>query len=101
MSYFGADPADGGLEVKISGGVLSIEIGVNALMQAIEMGREYTMEKIVVTDARVFAKEVLGALQHEEEDGTTPVHRLIDRAAAFAIEYGAEGVEILEENDDE
>jgi hypothetical protein len=31
-------------------------------------------------------------LSKEEEDGSTPVHRMLDKAAMDAIENGAEGV---------
>ena len=52
-----------------------------------------------VTDVGKFAPEVVRALEEEEEDGTTPVHRLFDAAFNAAIEQGAEGVEEVDEND--
>lgn len=46
-----------------------------------------------VTDARTFAQGMLWALNHEGEDGSTPVHYLLDRAVIEAAEQGTEGLE--------
>ena len=35
---------------------------------------------------------MLRELQREEEDGTTPVHRLLDRVGVAALEQGSEGI---------
>lgn len=43
-------------------------------------------------DINAFAKEVLHALRDEEEDGTTVVHEMLDKAIVNAIEAGAEGI---------
>lgn len=45
-----------------------------------------------VTDYQVFGREVLRALEHEAEDGTTLVHKMFDAALVAAIGDGAEGV---------
>ncbi len=45
-----------------------------------------------VTDETAFLKEVALALEHEEEDGTTLVHRMIDKAALHIMHVGGEGV---------
>lgn len=52
-----------------------------------------------ITDPAVFAKELCGELNREEEDGTTPIHRLFDRAIDKAAENGAEGIEEHPEQD--
>ena len=52
-----------------------------------------------VTDSEAFSREVVRALNDEEEDGTTRVHRLFDAAFNEAINQGAEGIE--EVDDDE
>lgn len=49
----------------------------------------------IVTDLPKFAAAVVCALSHEEEDGTTPVHRMFDAAFVSAIEAGGDGVEIF------
>ncbi len=51
-----------------------------------------------VTNVAVFAKELVRALNDEDERGTTRVHRCFDDAINFAIEQGYEG---LEDNPDQ
>ena len=46
-----------------------------------------------VTDHAAFAKEVVRELNHEAEDGSTPLTRLLNKCVVEAIEQGAEGVE--------
>jgi hypothetical protein len=46
-----------------------------------------------VTDAATFAKGVARHLNDEEEDGTTPIHRILDDAMLEALEQGEEGIE--------
>ena len=55
------------------------------------LGRNYSDAEI--TDETVFAQAICDALEDEEEDGSTPVHRLLDAAADSAIEQGCEGIE--------
>lgn len=55
--------------------------------------------RLKITDAAKFAKEVCRELNEEQEDGTTPVHLLFDRAIERAFEQGAEGVEEHEDQD--
>ena len=45
----------------------------------------------VVADAVVLASEVVRELKCEEEDGTTLVHEMFDKAIERAFETGAEG----------
>lgn len=45
-----------------------------------------------VTDAAEFARAIVGELRAEEEDGTTLVHRMLDKASTRALENGAEGI---------
>jgi hypothetical protein len=90
------------LSVEVVGGKLVISIGVDCLKTAIEWAPALVKynnasddyEYPTVTDVDTFAHELANALERESEDGTTPVHRMIDAAAVEAIEYGAEGVEI-------
>jgi len=46
-----------------------------------------------VTDLKTFAKEVAHALNDEDEQGTTPIHRMFDDAFNYVIEQGGEGIE--------
>ena len=52
-----------------------------------------------VSDPIAFAKEVCGALNAENEDGTTRVHMMFDSAFNHAIDQGAEGVEEITEDE--
>jgi hypothetical protein len=94
-------PKDDPLNVEIVGGKLVISIGIDCLAHAIEwspslgdydhVANDYVYPK--VTDPERFAREIAIILDREEsEDGTTAVHRMLDRAAEVAIENGAEGV---------
>lgn len=70
---------------------LPLEMIPFAYLGAVDVGNVAPGWK--VTNARAFAKEVVHALNDEDEDGTTPIHRLFDAAFEEAIEQGAEGVE--------
>lgn len=48
--------------------------------------------KMEVSDADAFAPYLVTALSADSEDGTTPVHQLLDRMIVAACEQGAEGV---------
>lgn len=52
-----------------------------------------------VTNGTVFAKEVFSVLIDEEDDGRTPVHRMLDEAIKEAIESGADGIRMPGEDD--
>ena len=82
------------LEVSVADGVLTISIGVGLLAFAVQVADGSGWPKdFKITDPELFAKGVAGALEAEEEDGTTPVHRMLDAAAIEALEQGAEGCE--------
>jgi len=92
------------LTVKIVDGELRISIGVSQLKFACEhcpdasVGlTEYDEDSdcylsYEVTDEMAFADDVNRALQEEDEDGTTMVHQLLDKAMVKAIEDGAMGI---------
>lgn len=77
---------------------LVIEVSFDVLKFATENHPELYEDELdkgryVVTDVTIFAKEVVRELHKEEEDGTTPVHSLLDKAILDAICNGAQGVE--------
>ena len=83
------------LEVKIEDGRLLISIGVDTFCHATEYGMDqYFTGEVKVTDNDVFVQEVAKELSREEEDGTTPIHRMFDKVAAKALENGANGVTV-------
>lgn len=49
-----------------------------------------------VSGATSFAKEVVRALNREDEEGTTPIHRMFDAAFDDAVEQGASGIKLIE-----
>lgn len=50
-------------------------------------------ERYKVTDTEGFAKEVVRELNDEDEEGTTPVHKLFDAAINEALNQGAQHAE--------
>jgi hypothetical protein len=88
------------LSVKITDGVLVISIGIATLGTAIRYNPdlsafdEVTRKDLepTITDATAFGKELVRALEDEDEEGSTPVHLMLDAAVVSAIENGAEGI---------
>ena len=91
---------EGTATAYLEGGLIKISIRVKDIRRIIkdslaggylplfdEMG-------VQVTDVRRFAKDVVYALNHEKEDGTTPVHELFDAAFEKAVEDGSIGVSL-------
>ena len=85
------------LEVKLENDVITISIGIDTLAYAAKhaptglfynkmFNPEGTIKRIV--DKKEFAEDVVRELQVEEEDGTTMVHEMFDRAINQAIENG-------------
>lgn len=88
------------LSVTCTKGVLTIQIGLGALEKVCMHHPELTAFDDVtgdyifpsITNARVFGMELVRVLRDEEEDGTTPVHQMLDAAIVAACEQGAEGI---------
>lgn len=92
------------LQVSIENDELVIRIGINVLKfgteemesnnpwddQSGDFRRLYN-----ITQPLEFAKDVKAELEREEEDGTTPLHLLLDRVCMDAIEQGSMAVEDL------
>lgn len=96
------------LKTEVKGGKLVISVGVDTLAFAAQRfydeeafqnseGSEDEAEFRIV-DADEFAESVLEALEKESEDGTTPVHLLLDAAFKWLTDYSAPGgvVEVCE-----
>lgn len=73
--------------------VIRLEIAVIpiALEIAVDIG---TVSPAKIFDAPLFAKDFVAELNREDEEGTTPVMTLFDKALENAINNGAEGVEL-------
>lgn len=86
------------LNVKVEKDVLVIRIGIDVLADSAKNHSEWRDEDdeplLSVTDSRVFAQSIVGALQREEDDGTTPIDTMLDDAITHAVENGEEGVDL-------
>lgn len=97
------------LRVVVKDGMLVISIGVETLKWAAENCEKFWLPltdkgALVVGNVGQFAMDVRQVLRQEEEDGTTPVHLLLDKAFESVMENGAEGLdfeamEVLEETE--
>lgn len=83
------------LTVEIVDDRLVISIGVGLLAFAVQAASDVSgwPEDWYITDPAAFAKEIARTLEREEEDGTTPVHKMLDAAALETLEQGADAVE--------
>ena len=89
------DLRDRPLEIHIVDGLLTIAIGTGTLTGAIRVGP--TFDQAEILDSERFAQDILLELCREEEDGTTPIHRLFDDAACAAAENGSEWIRIADD----
>lgn len=89
------------LTIGVEGEELVIRIGVDTLQFCFEAGEDNLpwddeiqdfIRSFKVTDKYKFAKGVGNALCNEEEDGSTPLTKILDEAFIDAVE-NAEGVE--------
>lgn len=89
------------IECKVEENEIVIRMPVNLLSHWLEMADFNCADNCaddgessisIVTDPVKFAEEIVNELTKEEEDGTTPVHLMIDKAMEDAIENGCEGV---------
>lgn len=78
-----------GLLVELVDDRLVISIGIDALMLAVVAGDDWDEDEVTITSPDGFAQEIVAELEREEEDGTTPVHLLIDQAVQDALDAGS------------
>lgn len=89
-----------GLELHVSQGRLIIRIGTEALVNACRYSPVMDeLDALIVEDQDAFAEAIRQALEHEEEDGTTLVHKMFDDAFRYAVEQGFEGFELKQPAD--
>lgn len=83
------------LDVKVVDGKLTITMGVDAFITLVTLGGAFDTfpDDPIVTDKKAFVQSIVDRLLYEEEDGSTPVHRMLDQAAIDAVEDGCEGIE--------
>lgn len=88
-------------EAVIEDGAIVIRVPLDYLPTIVE-GAWAAMgisTRLKITDVDAFAKELVGELNREGEDGTTPIHTMFDRCIEEAAEQGAEGVVEHEDQD--
>lgn len=52
-----------------------------------------TGSRIKITDEDLFLKSVRLALNREDEDGSTPITRMLDKAFQYVCDQGMDGIE--------
>jgi len=92
FSVRGVTGKDSLLNVEISDDALKIKIGTEVLFAACGQGRSYGLGDVTITDKELFLSELVRELKTESEDGSTPIHLMLDQAVTDALENGAEGV---------
>src|SRR5688572_14631178 len=86
------------LRVRVVDQVLTVEIGIDTLKNAAEHHEgfwqcETNKYAMVVSNPLQFAKDVKHELEHEGEDGSTPLHLLLDKMIEEAANNGSEGLD--------
>lgn len=76
---------------NIEGKEIVIRVKFSALKTAFEAHPNQLAEDYRLTSLKTVADSLVRRLNEEEEDGTTPVHRLFDAAFEEALEQGDEG----------
>lgn len=87
--------ADTGGKAVIEKGNIVIRVPVDALQAVIDgaFALNGIDTRYKITDKKMFAREVVRELNSEDEQGSTPFHKMFDEAMCEAIGQGAEGVE--------
>ena len=85
-------------EAQIVGDKLTISLRISTLAHAARHSDYFDRcaeqgMPLKITDEATFAKSVAYALNAEEEDGSTPITRMLDKAFEHVSEQGEEGVE--------
>ncbi len=82
----------GGVAI-IEDGAIVIRFPLDAMQSALDGAWTLNVfdTRYKVTDQNEFAKELCSALNQEDEQGTTEVHKLMDRAFVNIIDYGGFG----------
>lgn len=89
---------DNEVKAKIIEGRLVISLRVSTLAHAVRHSQHFfdceeNGTKLKITNEAVFAASVAQALNREEEDGSTPITRMLDDAVEWVSEQGEEGIE--------
>jgi len=90
-----------GAAAIIRNGLIVISVAIDALPLIVSgsIADRNISGGYIVTDAEAFAKDVVAAINDENERGETEVHRMFDRAFDAAVNQGAEGVQECSEEE--
>jgi hypothetical protein len=93
-----ADLDDNAAKAIIEDGAIVIRVPIANLQAIMDGGFACNAydKRYKVTDPEGFAKEICDALNDEDEEGTTPVHRRFDEAINAALNSGAQHAEVHE-----
>ena len=88
-----------GLTVGLLDGRLVISIGIDALMVAVRASPVWEQQQAEgrgwsIENADGFAEDIVAELEREQDDGTTPVHEVLDAAIEEAIEQGSLNIDL-------
>jgi len=86
------------LKVEVIDNVLTISIDMDMLVVAFENGAynwdiEKEVQRYKITHPDKFIEDVKTELLNEDEEGTTLVHLMFDKAMENAVEQGTEGID--------
>ena len=90
------------LAVNIERGALVIRVGANTMAHAMKFAnwairfdetRNDYVQPFKVVDPTELTKDVIHAMLHEREDGSTPLSDFLDKMTEAAVEDGSLGVE--------
>lgn len=89
------------LKTELIDGEIRISIGLKALAMAVEYSPDWDDYYKIdhSNNLEAFGKCFLKYLNFEEEDGTTPIHRMFDAVSIEALEQGEDG--FIEDDRDE
>lgn len=86
--------------VAIEGDQLVIRITTECLLHAVTCSLEWPVNEagspISVNNGPLLLQEIIHELQREDEQGTNPMHRMLDEAALAALDNGSEAVDYEE-----
>ncbi len=97
MSHHYGEP----LSVRVVDGELRISIGVDVLAHAVSYSdwanpwddeQQDNIRTFAIADAPQFAKDVVSAMQREEEDGSSPLSDFLDAMSEAAVNDGSLGL---------
>lgn len=87
------------VEAKIEGDEIVIRLDIKALQIIASGGWACNaLPPLEITDGALFADDLCRALNYEDEQGTTPIHRLFDKGINQAVENGALGCDVISED---